>query len=493
MIVSSKEIAKKLEDIFKELNNSEYHVNPFFRISKGTPEQMRKYQFINSKFPRSNVVIHFLISIPINVVKLFIYLFCSVIFIHQYRTFEYKIQESEILFLSHAIGENITKADGDQFFALIPEHLYMKNQKVSILYTNHNLVGYHKNSRSLRLKSIEIDRYLIPKFLKPTENINYLRLIIPASFRCFFSGLQKSLSNPIVSILLIKSSIAFYSRLTYSNYLVGQRVRKYCNKNDLNTLILTFEGHSYEQYTIEKIGKIQPKLSFMLYQHSPIVTDHFGVENFLKTNTRNLTVLTTGSFYEKVFKSFSMIPRYQILGSSKADTNFIDSAENPKTQILFAPEGTRVATLSFLRLINYLSSMNPELLFSIRLHPNLERDLFVNALIKKLGKKSNFSLSADSLAEDLKKSRFVFYRSSAVGVQALMSQAVPIFYSDSKELGLNVLSNHSTLFPVATNLKDARRYLISEPPCVSKNERVQLFDEIFSKIDYKKLHTLLRI
>ena len=34
MIVSNKEIAKKLEDIFKELSNSEYHVNPFFRISK---------------------------------------------------------------------------------------------------------------------------------------------------------------------------------------------------------------------------------------------------------------------------------------------------------------------------------------------------------------------------------------------------------------------------------------------------------------------------
>jgi len=493
MIVSSKEIAKKLEDIFKELNNSEYHVNPFFRISKGTPEQMKKYQFTNSKFPRIIVLIDFLISIPVNVIKLFIYLFCSVIFFHQYRTFKYETQKGDMLFLSHAIGENITKTDGDQFFALIPEHFHKENQKVSILYTNHNLVGYHKNSKSLKLKSSEIDRYLIPKFLKPTENINYLRLIIPASFRCFFNGLQKLLSNPIVSILLIKSSIAFYSRSTYSNYLVCQRVQKYCNKNDLSTLILTFEGHSYEQYTIEKIGRSQPRLSFMVYQHSPIVTDHFGVENFLKTNTRNLTVLTTGPFYEKVFKSFSMVPKYQILGSSKADTNFIDSAENLKTQILFAPEGTTVATLSFLKLINYLCSMNPELLFSIRLHPNLKRNLFVNFLIKKLGKKSNFSVSADSLSEDLKKSKLVFYRSSAVGVQALMSQAVPIFYSDSKEVGLNVLGNQSILFPVVTNLKDARRYLISEPPYVSKNERVHLFDEIFSKIDYKKIHTLLRI
>jgi hypothetical protein len=492
MIVSRREIAKKLEDIFKEINNSEYHVNPFFRISKGTPEQMKKYQVINSKFPRSIILIHFLISIPVNAVKLFIYLICSVIFFHQYRTFKYETQKSNILFLSHAIGENITKTDGDQFFALIPEHFHKKNQKVSILYTNHNLIGYHKNSKSLKLKSGEIDRYLIPKFLKPTENINYLRLIIPASFCCFFNGLQKLLSNPIVSILLIKSSIAFYSRSTYSNYLVGQRVQTYCNKNDLNILILTFEGHSYEQYIIEKIGKSQPKLSFIMYQHSPIVIDQFGVEHFLKTNTRSLTVLTTGSLYEKVFKSFSMVPSYLILGSSKADTNFIDTTDNLKIQILFAPEGTTVATLSFLRLINSLCSMNPELFFSLRLHPNLKRNLFVNSLIKKLGKKSNFSLSSDTLFEDLKKSQIVFYRSSAVGVQALMSQAIPIFYSDSKDLGLNVLGNQSTLFPVVANLQDAMRYLKSEPPYVSKNERMRLFEENFSKINYEKINTLLR-
>jgi hypothetical protein len=229
-----------------------------------------------------------------------------------------------------------------------------------------------------------------------------------------------------------------------------------------------------------------------MYQHSPIVIDQFGVEHFLKTNTRSLTVLTTGSLYEKVFKSFSMVPSYLILGSSKADTNFIDTTDNLKIQILFAPEGTTVATLSFLRLINSLCSMNPELFFSLRLHPNLKRNLFVNSLIKKLGKKSNFSLSSDTLFEDLKKSQIVFYRSSAVGVQALMSQAIPIFYSDSKDLGLNVLGNQSTLFPVVANLQDAMRYLKSEPPYVSKNERMRLFEENFSKINYEKINTLLR-
>ena len=143
--------------------------------------------------------------------------------------------------------------------------------------------------------------------------------------------------------------------------------------------------------------------------------------------------------------------------------------------------------------MNYLCSINPELLFSIRLHPNLKRNLIINSLIKKLDTKSNFSVSTYSLSEDLKNSKFVFYRSSAVGVQALMSYAFPVFYGDSNDQGLNVLGEYLAVFPIATNLKDAGHYLKTEPPFVSESERIRLFDEIFSKIDYEKLYSVLKI
>jgi len=256
---------------------------------------------------------------------------------------------------------------------------------------------------------------------------------------------------------------------------------------------MTFEGHSYEQYILQKINENQPNLSFILYQHSPVVADHYGIEHFLKTNSRNFIVLTTGIFYEKLFKNFSNIPKYQILGSSKAETHFVDSVENPKIQVLFAPEGTMTATVSFLRLINYLRSMNPQLLFSVRLHPNLKRNLIVNFLIKRLETKSNFLASTYSLSEDLIKSKYVFYRSSAVGVEALMSYAFPVFYGNLNDQGLNVLGKYLTVFPIVTNLKDASQYLKTEQFFVSKEQRVNIFDEMFSKIDYEKLSSVLNI
>jgi len=492
MGISSKVVANKLADIFTELNNSDYLANPFFRISKATPEQMRKYQYINSKSSRITVLIHLLIAIPINIGKIFIYLFFSFIFFNQYRVYNYATNKSEILFLSHAIGENITKTDGDQFFALMPENLQKKSKKVSILYTNHSLFGYYKNNNSLKTKGISIERHLIPKFLKPLENIDYLKLTIPASMKCLFYGLKKLLSNPIESTLLIKSSLFFYSRSTYSNYLVGQRVKEFCMKNNIEILVMTFEGHSYEQYIIEKIYKSNPKFSIVLYQHSPIVTDHFGVQNFLKVNTRDLRILTTGIAYERMFKSISNIPKYHILGSNKAISNFVEDHTISQKQILFAPEGTAFATIKFLKLMNYLCQMDHKLLFSIRLHPNLKRNFIVFLFIKRLNLKGNFLLSNNLLHEDLKKSKFVFYRSSAVGIEALMSNAVPVYYNSSTELGLNVLGKYSEFIPVVTNYTDTFNYIRTASTNISKEMRRSISNEIFTEIDYEKLSLILK-
>jgi hypothetical protein len=263
-------------------------------------------------------------------------------------------------------------------------------------------------------------------------------------------------------------------------------------KNNIEILVMTFEGHSYEQYIIEKIYKSNPKFSIVLYQHSPIVTDHFGVQNFLKVNTRDLRILTTGAAYERMFKSISNIPRYHILGSNKAISNFVEDDTISQKQVLFAPEGTAFATIKFLKLMNYLCQMDHKLLFSIRLHPNLKRNFIVFLFIKRLNLKGNFLLSNNLLPEDLKKSKFVFYRSSAVGIEALMSNAVPVYYSASTELGLNVLGKYSEFIPVVTNYTDTLNYIRTASTNVSKAIRRSISNEIFTEIDYEKLSLILK-
>ena len=339
----------------------------------------------------------------------------------------------------------------------------------------------------------DIERYLIPKFLKPKENAQYLSKIIMLSSRSFYNGLREIFSDPVKSILLLKASVYFYSRATYSNYLLAERVQEFCLKGNVNTLVLTLEGHSYEQYLIEKVKKRHADLSIMMYQHSPIVLDQFGVVQFLKTNNIFLYVLTTGTLYKNMFKNISSIPQYIVFGSKKAELNFIDKKTNFENHVLFAPEGTSLATVSFLKLANYLCSNTQNFTFCVRLHPNFRLGFSAIYLIRKLNKKSNFLLSNNSLYEDLQKSNFVFYRSSAVGVECLKSKALPVFYGEPYELGLNVLGNLLIKLPIAVTQEEALIYLLTPNRDISKLERKKIFNEIFSKIDYKKLGKVMKI
>jgi len=493
MNASSKDVANNLLEIIKELEDNQYLVNPFLRISKATPEQMQKYSVVNSKFPRVNVLIYLLITMLITIIKVPIFILASILLSYQYRIYNTKFSKGKVLFISHGIGENITKKYEDQFFAQMPEVIKSKNKECVILYTNHNLIGYRTNSKLLASKEGGIERHLIPKFLKPNENAKYLSKVISLSSKTLYYGLRKLFSDPVKSILLLKSSAYFYNRATYSNYLLAKRVQEFCSKSKVDTLVLTFEGHSYEQYLIETVKKRQSYLSIVMYQHSPIVSDQFGVKQFLKTNNISLSILTTGIFYKNMFSNISIIPRYIVIGSSKSNLNFIRKNTGLTSNVLFAPEGTSLATVSFLKLAKYLCLNTQNIMFYMRLHPNYRPSILVIYLIKNLSRKSNFLLSNKSLHEDLKIANFVFYRGSAVAVESLKSRALPVFYGEIDGLGLNVLGNLSIKLPIAVSHKEALMSLQTPNKNISKLDRAKIFNELFSKLDYKKLNKVMKI
>ena len=85
MYIKNKEIARLLEEICFELGRQDFLVNPYFRISKGEPEQIRKYKILNLRFPRLAILTYLVIFIPINFLKIVVYISASFLFIHQYN------------------------------------------------------------------------------------------------------------------------------------------------------------------------------------------------------------------------------------------------------------------------------------------------------------------------------------------------------------------------------------------------------------------------
>jgi len=490
MVNKETEISEKLESIIVNLLGKEFLINPFFRISKSTPEQLTPYKYINLKCSRELLLLYLIIYIPINFIKITMQIFLSLLFSYQYLYFKPKNHPTEVLFVSHAIGANIINKDGDQFFALMPEYSANKNLNTTIIYTNHNKLGYYKNLKLLTLKSDKVKRFLIPKFLKPKELIKYYLTIVVMFIKCTRIGAVDYFKNPMNSKILFSAANSFFKRPTYSNYLLLLRIKDLCSQNATQAIFITFEGHSYEQYVVNEINQFTPSLKVVLYQHSPITPAHLGVKNFLQTNVNSVIIMTTGTYYTNYLKTVSKIPKFILIGSSKTEylqeNNDIDKSKT----LLFAPEGTITATKSFLKLIRLMSKEDPIHHYLLRLHPNLPRDIGVYLMIRRLKKKQNFSLSNKSLSTDLNLSKFVFYRSSAVGLQALNSNVTPIFYSGQGYNMLNVIPPNSEVFYTARTPKDALDIVNSHDNKSIKGKKI-IFESFFSDLIYQNLDYIL--
>jgi hypothetical protein len=88
-------------------------------------------------------------------------------------------------------------------------------------------------------------------------------------------------------------------------------------------------------------------------------------------------------------------------------------------------------------------------------------------------------------------SKFVFYRSSAVGLQALNSNITPVFYSAPGFSMLNVLPPISNLFYSVNNFKTALD-LVAKPHNKKsiKNKKI-IFNSLFSELKYQNLDSIL--
>jgi len=491
MIIETSEISEKLENLLEELSNSENLVNPFFRISKGTPEQIRKYSFLNTKFLRATTLIQFVIGLFTGVLTVICMMICSLILVRQYNLFKLQSRQRQVVFVSHGIGQNITRKDGDQFFWKMPEYLQNEGKKVLIIYTNHNVFRFRSNSKSIQLKSSNIERFLIPKFLRPKENLTYLKKISILSFKSFILGISKFRREPIESALLLKASTQFLKRGTYSNYLLSQRVQNIVAMDGIETVVLTFEGHSYEQLIIDKTLKESPIRKILLYQHSPIVKDHYGISAFLHRTNHNLHIATTGIHYKNVFEKLSNKHFIEVLGSDKSNVNEIGTILSEPPNLLFVPEGTNYATKNMLSLISRMIKENMHYSYTLRLHPNLKVGFLLFWRIKQLKLHKNVVVSTSELYEDIASAKYVIYRSSAVGIESLKSSAIPVFYGGKQYSGLNVLGHLDSVYPSLFSISEAITYFRHPLISSQSNRKEEIFNELFENINYKQLNTFL--
>lgn len=485
-----KHLSEELDYLVKNILGAKYLVNPFFRISRITTEQIRIYHAIVTKHSIFFHLCHSASLFIINLLKILIYFMISLIMFYQYYLILRLPAKSDYVFLSHAVPANINKLSADQYFGLMPQYLTSQKYKVAILYTNHKKFGYGRIYNRLRKKNPGVDVYLCPKFMLPHESIKFIFKSTTYALNCLRIALRSIKRDPKQSKLLLSATPHFFSRSAYNNDLVKNRCLSIVKRTKARFLILTFEGHSYEQYVFDGLKDSKSGCHSVLYQHSPIVPGHLGLINFLQGLNLKVHIMVTGSIYKKYIASFSNLPNITIVGSQKTPKgNFKPSPKYGDT-LLFAPEGTKDATLEFIHLIYKILNVSLPNKIVLRLHPDLPYSLKIQYHLHKLNNYENFYISHSDLKSDLDASAFVFFRSSAVAVEALLSSAQLVFYSNSNTPGINPLSLLPNLSLEAANAKEVIKLLKNEHKLVNIQERSEVFNQFFTELNYLSLLNL---
>jgi hypothetical protein len=488
MIQDFEALSKQFDALLNSRLGNKHLINPFFRISKGTPEQTKKYFMLNSGIPRPAILAWNLFLIPIIILKFSTILFLSLILSKQNLIFEQKKENTQVLFLSHGTKGNLLKTNEDAFFGLLPNYLSgQRNLRCTVLYTNQDMFKYKKNSKMLNHKNLDFDHVLLPKILPFHENFKYFLSSSRFALKALTLGLKSYSNNPKVSRILISSISSYFSRSTYSNYLLLNRVKQVKNSRNFSALFLTFEGHSFEQVIVEGMVSIPSKTDIFLYQHSPIVPFHYGVKSFLKNCNSTVTILTTGPFYTEYFKAISKLPSYITLGTNKGSTLGINSEQLKEKKIVYAPEGTNLATREFINLITDIVHKSIEFTHVLRLHPDLKLNKYLRLKLVRLRKLNNFVVSKSNLNSDLVNAQYLVFRSSAVGIESLKYRSTPIFYADNRLNGLNVLYASDKICMSAENPNELVAILKLGHKIILDGSIDVLIKNYFLEVNYKNL------
>jgi hypothetical protein len=111
--------------------------------------------------------------------------------------------------------------------------------------------------------------------------------------------------------------------------------------------------------------------------------------------------------------------------------------------------------------------------------------------VKKLSTSKNFLISYNSLDRDLRNAKVVIYRSSAVGIEALKYDSMPIFFSKPGYDSLNVLPKNYHLSKESHTPTQALDLVVEALQCSSSNVDRD-FNKFFQALNYNALANAVR-
>lgn len=459
-----------LDDFLVKIRNSsknpEIHANPFFYLVKPTEENLKKYAL---KRPESLLLYLLEISLflPFIMFHFIATIFYSILFSKRSSPGEISnTQNCKYLFVSHfTYAQSPTRED--LFFG---KNLSIGNSLS--FYLNHTKTPSSLIQKAFQESGKE-DVQINAKTLKPLQMMTLQFQQLKISCLLLRNSIFSSELMVSQKRLLIKAAVFQHSRPTMANLVFIRHFSKVIARVNPRFVILTIEGHAHEALLLQMRNSIPVDFCIVGYQHSPLVA---GQKNFFRIislfQPRDV-LLTSGQITQQLVKNKNLVCRVENLGSPKSREFKSQSKSKSRIRVLLAPEGTIDSLSDFISISNQLAPKLPAIHFALRTHPALgER---AKKLIKReLSLIENLTQSTNSLHEDLESSHIVIFRSSAVGIEGLAWNALPIHFNHLKGNFLNPLEGSNLEGTSTVNIEELLDVIKKYDPNLYQTEAIEM-------------------
>lgn len=422
--IDLRNLQDELSGICNELNHLYWKANNYFYIRRPSYSFLKKY--LNK---RNNVWVLRITSILSFPIKFLFWYLTNTIYLFMKPGVKplFVDKNKKNLFISHATRGNPNFQVGDRIFHGFPEYL---NSNSIIYFLNHSNESYPTIKQRIT-KSIKQDYYLNSKnltILKMLKVINMNSYLVAQVYFKEFLKLLFNCSN-FYLLTIIENQI---KRSTLANIVVALNIDEIIELYGIRNIVMTFEGHAYENliYNLSVFGNFNRKL--FMYQHAPTSKIQLSMVNYLSNSDSNVSTLFSSEYSANYFRK--LIPEkknhFYIIGSNK----FIKPVKGQLkgNNILMAPEGENSVFYSFLLLAEEILNLRNEKIV-IRIHPDLRLNLINKNKIRRLIITKSVRISNDQLSKDLNEAKLCVFRASSVGLEALYRGVPSVFYGSRWE------------------------------------------------------------
>ena len=342
-----------------------------------------------------------------------------------------KVRNSKFFFISHYLGHHKDK-NKDFYY----DDLFKKLKKSKIDFSIILLNKTKKNPKDIiaSYNKSKLSRIVINNYYSPLKNISsYFIIIINFFFYKFLLHSKIKRRDKFNNKYLnVKSFLE--SRNTY---LLFQNLKKIISKSKkLKKLVLTYEGHSFEKILIKYLKSRNIKAYgyyfSVLRKYNTSVYYDFG------NDTTPDKIMVTGDVIKKNFeKRFKKKPANLVIENIGYTRNIKKKNISQKKigkNILVCPEGLVSETNYMLNFALNLKRKYADYNVVARLHPEVNKDLYLGKISKK-----KISISEKSIDEDLENSDILLYRGTSLCINALYKNTLPVYLNSNRELNIDPL------------------------------------------------------